>query len=61
MVPYFQRGRNAIVRQPEVTKSTEPTTNIVYYAELSTLSNPDCPERSFTLVIQVNARPLNPT
>jgi uncharacterized repeat protein (TIGR01451 family)/gliding motility-associated-like protein len=39
----------------------EPTTNIVYYAELSSLSSPECPNVRLPLAIQVNARPLNPT
>jgi uncharacterized repeat protein (TIGR01451 family)/gliding motility-associated-like protein len=52
--PLFTTGSNEEYK-------VEPTTNIVYYAELSTLSDPDCPNVRLPLVIQVNARPLNPT
>ncbi|MDP5122201.1 MAG: hypothetical protein NWQ46_11440, partial [Spirosomaceae bacterium] len=39
----------------------EPSTNIVYYAELATVTAANCPNVRLPLVVQVNARPLNPT
>jgi uncharacterized repeat protein (TIGR01451 family)/gliding motility-associated-like protein len=52
--PLFTTGSNEEYK-------VEPTTNIVYYAELSTLSGSDCPNVRLPLAVQVNARPLNPT